>query len=133
MKTIITRVAVGAVASALLGGMAFAQSQNMGEITVEGTRVVTTKLAGKTSSGIPIRDVSLSYGVLLKGLDLASHAGFEEAERRVKEVAETACKELVTRYPNGTPSEAQCAKAAADKAMVVVNGWAALASKAAGK
>lgn len=51
----------------------------------------------------------------------------------VKDVAETACKELFKRYPNGTPSEAECAKAAADKAMVVVNGWAALASKASGK
>lgn len=133
MKTVLLRVAVGAVASALVAGMAVAQSENMGEITVEGTRSVTTKLVGKTSSGIPIKDVSLSYGVLLKGLDLASHAGFVEAERRVKEVAEAACKELVTRYPSGTPSEAACAKAAADKAMVVVNGWAALAGKASGQ
>ncbi len=132
MKTIIMSVAVGAVASVLVGGMAVAQSENMGEITVQGTRAVTTKLVGKTSSGIPIKDVSLSYGVLLNGLDLASHAGFMEAERRVKAVAETACRELVIRYPSGTPSEAECAKAAAAKAMVVVNGWAALASKGSG-
>ena len=56
-----------------------------------------------------------------------------EAEKRVKDVADTACKELAKRYPNGTPSDAECAKAAADKAMVVINGWAALASKASGK
>jgi hypothetical protein len=54
-----------------------------------------------------------------------------EAEKRVKDVAETACKELGNRYPNGTPSEAECAKAAADKAMVVVNGWSALAGRQA--
>jgi UrcA family protein len=133
MKMIFMRVAVAAVASGLAGGIAVAQNPNMGEITVQGTRMVTTKVVGRTSSGIPINDVSLSYGVIIKGLDLASQAGFMEAERRVKDAAQTACKELVKRYPNGTPSEAECAKAAADKAMVVVNGWAALASKASGK
>jgi len=127
------KVAVGAVASGLVGGIAVAQNQNMDEITVQGTRMVSTKLVGKTSSGIPIIDVSLGYSVIMKGLDLASHVGFMEAEKRVKDVAETACKELGKRYPNGTPSEAECAKAAADKAMVVINGWAALASKASGK
>jgi len=127
------KVAVGAVASGLVGGIAVAQNQNMDEITVQGTRMVSTKLVGKTSSGIPIIDVSLGYSVIMKGLDLASQAGFLEAEKRVKDVADTACKELAKRYPNGTPSEAECAKAAADKAMVVINGWAALASKASGK
>lgn len=127
------KVAVGAVASGLVGGIAVAQNQNMDEITVQGTRMVTTKVVGKTYSGIPINDISISYGVIIKGLDLASHAGFMEAEKRVKDVAETACKELGRRYPNGSPSEAECAKAATDKAMVVVNGWAALASKASGK
>jgi UrcA family protein len=133
MKTIFMKVAVGAVASGLVGGIAVAQNQNMDEITVQGTRMVTTKVVGKTYSGIPINDISISYGVIIKGLDLASHAGFMEAEKRVKDVAETACKELGRRYPNGSPSEAECAKAATDKAMVVVNGWAALASKASGK
>jgi hypothetical protein len=56
-----------------------------------------------------------------------------EAEKRVKEVADTACKELVKRYPDGTPSEEECVKTATDKAMVVVNGWAAFASKAPAK
>jgi len=133
MKTIPVRVAIGAVALALVGGIAVGQNQNMDEITVQGTRMVVTKLAGKTSSGIPVNDVSLGYGVIIKGLDLASHAGFVEAEKRVKEVAEAACKELVKRYPDGEPSEAECAKAATDKAMVIINGWAALASKTSGK
>ena len=95
MKTIFMRVAVGAVAAGLVGGIAVAQNQNMEEVTVEGTRMVTTKVVGKTSSGIPISTVSLSYDVSVRGLDLASQAGFMEAEKRVKDVAETACKELV--------------------------------------
>lgn len=133
MKRILVRVAFGAVASGLLVGMAVAQEQNLGEVTVQGTRMITTRMVGKTSSGVPVNDVSVSYGVAIKGLDLASHAGFMEAEKRVKDVADTACKELVRRYPDGSPSEQECAKASADKAMVVINGWAALASKASGK
>jgi UrcA family protein len=133
MKTMFVRVAVGAVASGLLAGMAVAQEQNLGEVTVQGTRMVTTKVAGKTSSGIPINQVSLSYGVAIKGLDLGSPAGLMAAEKRVQEVAATACKELVRRYPNGTPSEQECVKTSTDKAMFIVNGWAALASKAPAK
>jgi UrcA family protein len=134
MRTILIRMAVGAVVSGLLGGIAAADEQKMDEITVQGTRTVTTKSVGHTSvAGIRINDVSLSYGVVIAGLDLASHAGFLEAEQRVKDVAETACKELAKRYPDGSPSDAECAKAAADKAMIVVNGWAARASKASAK
>jgi len=131
MKTIFARVAVGAIASALLGGIAVAQ--NVEEVTVQGSRIVTTKVVGRTSSGVPIKDVTLSYGVSIAGLDLASHAGFMEAEKRVNDMAEAACKDLVQRYPTGTPSEAECTKAAADKAMVKVNELAAAASKASGK
>ena len=131
MKMIFLQVAVAGVASALVGGIAFAQ--NIEEVTVQGTRMVTTKVVGRTSSGVPIQDVSLSYGVSTAGLDLASHAGFMELEKRVNDVAEAACKDLVKRYPVGTPSEAECTKAAADKAMVKVNELAKAASKASGK
>jgi len=131
MKTIFMKVAVGAVASALLGGIAVAQ--NIEEVTVQGTRMVTAKVVGRTYSGVPIEDVSLSYGVSIAGLDLASPAGFMEAEKRVNEVAEAACKDLVKRYPSGTPSEAECTKAAAGKAMVKVNELAAATSKASAK
>ena len=133
MKTIFLRVAVGAVASGLVGGIAVAQNQNMEEVTVQGTRMVTAKVVGHSTTSEPITKVSLSYGVSIAGLDLASHAGFMEAEKRVKDVADTACKELAKLYPDATPSDEACAKAAADKAMVVVNGWAARASKASGK
>jgi hypothetical protein len=54
-----------AVASAPISGIAFAQS--LEEVTVQGTRMVNTKTAGRTATGIPIVDVSLSYGVSTAG------------------------------------------------------------------
>jgi UrcA family protein len=126
MKTIIMGAIAGAAASALIGSTVFAQ--NVEEITVQGTRSMTVTLQGRTSSGIPIKDVSMSYGVSYAGLDLVSHAGVLELQKRVTDAALAACKEIGRQYPDSTPSEADCAKAATDKAIAKVNELAAAAA-----
>ena len=55
-----------------------------------------------------------------------------ELEKRVNDAAQTACKELGRQYPIATPSDAECAKTAAEKAMVKVHELVA-AAKAAKK
>jgi UrcA family protein len=127
MKAIIMGAIAGAAVSALIGGMVFAQTVE--EITVQGTRSTTVTLQGRTASGIPIKDISMSYGVSYAGLDLVSHAGVVELQRRVTEAALAACKEIGRQYPDSAPSEADCAKAATDKALMKVNELAAAASK----
>jgi UrcA family protein len=119
MNTRYVAVIVGMVAAASIGGVAGAQ--DVQEVTVQGTRIVTTKIVGPSSSAVPVTDISISYGVSTAGLDLKSHAGFMELEKRVKDAAESACKELSTRYPTGTPSETECAKAAVAKTMAKVS------------
>jgi len=116
-----------AVAAALIGSIAVAQ--NIQEITVQGTRVLNEKPAGRTASGIPILDVSLAYGVNVADLDLASQYGPIAAEKRVRDAALAACQEIGRKYPLSTPSDAECAKKAVDKAMVVVNEMVAAARK----
>jgi UrcA family protein len=78
--------------------------------------------------GRPAR-ISLSYGVKAKHLDLSSHAGFMEMQKRANDAAAAACKEISRQYPNSSESDADCAKAAAAKAMVKVNELAAAAAK----
>ncbi|HVN43891.1 MAG TPA: UrcA family protein [Steroidobacteraceae bacterium] len=112
-------------ASAVVGG-AFAQA--VPEVTVTTSKIVE-KSAGRTSTGIPIVDVSLSYGVSAAGLDLASASGAREFEKRVSDAATEACKDLGKRYPNATPTDAACAKAATDKAMVRVREMESAAAK----
>jgi UrcA family protein len=113
----LTRVTVAAaVASALIGGVVVAQ--NLEEITVQGTRVLDEKDAGRSSTGVQIRDVSLSYGVSIADLNLASQYGPIALEKRVHDAARAACEEIGRKYPHSTPSDEVCAKAAADKAMV---------------
>ena len=125
MKSNVTGVMLAA--AALIGGIAAAQ--NVDEVTVQGTRVMTTEAAGRTTTGIPLVDVSLSYGVSVADLDLASQYGPIALEKRVRDAAMAACKEIGRQYPLSTPSDEACAKAAADKAMVKVHELVAEARK----
>lgn len=112
---------LGMLAAASVGVIAGAAgAQNVSEVTVEGTRIVAGKVVGPSSSTVPVTDVSISYDVSAAGLDLASRAGIMELQKRVKDAAESACKELSTRYPAGTPNEMECVKAAVEKAMAKV-------------
>ncbi len=140
MKKGVMGAAVGLLAATLVSGIAVGQKDEqptagfatLGEVMVQATRVVNTKLIG-TSSGIPIIEVSLSYGVSVADLDLASHAGATELEQRVNGAAQAACKELGRQYPDSKPKDAECAKAAAAKAMVKVHQLVAAAVKKSAK
>jgi UrcA family protein len=120
---------VAVVASGFLAGLAAAQ--NAEEVTVTASRVLTEAPAGHTASGIPINDISLSYGVSYAGLDLASHSGAVALEKRVHDAALAACKEIARQKPldHLTPDNASCASTAADKAMPRVHELVAAAEK----
>jgi UrcA family protein len=125
--TFLVAAAVGASAAAVVSTGAVAQT--MGEVTVQATRNVSTKLVG-SSSGIPIKEVSLSYGVSTAGLDLATVAGAEELDKRINDAALAACKEVGRQYPKSTPGDAECTEAAAKKAMVTAHELVHAANKA---
>ena len=120
------KVAVGLLAAVSVAGIAIAQ--DTGEVTVQASRAVK-KTIGTTASGIPIQDVSLSYGVSTTGLDLSSSSGAAELKKRVAEAAKAACKELGRQYPGSQPEDDACTKSATDKAMVKVNELVAGAQK----
>jgi UrcA family protein len=118
MRTILMCAAGGALAAALMSTTAIAQKTE--EVTVEASRIVTKTVGHNPTTGAPIDKVTLSYGVSYVGLDLASHAGATELEKRVKDAAQKACKEIGRQYPDSTPADEQCATAASKKAMVKV-------------
>jgi UrcA family protein len=129
MNRLLSVTAVAVVASGFLCSIAAAQ--NADEVTVTASRVLTETPAGHTASGIPINDISLSYGVSYAGLDLASHSGATELEKRVHDAALAACKEISRQRPldHLTPDDAGCARTAADKAMPEVHERVAAAEK----
>src|SRR5690348_11866581 len=116
MRAIPTGVAVAVVASVLVGGTATAQSVD--QVNVRGQRVPNTKVVGRTSSGIPVEEITLNYDVSVAGIDPASNAGTAELAQRINAAAEAACKEISRRYPDATPGDAECARKAAGNAMV---------------
>jgi UrcA family protein len=124
-KTLI-KIAVGLLAGVSVSAVVIAQ--DTGEVVVQAQRVVKNTI-GRTASGVPIQDISLSYGVSTKGLDLSSSAGAAELQKRVTTAAEAACKELARQYPTSKTTDAECVKGATDKAMVKVNEMIAAAKK----
>ncbi|MGO8858043.1 MAG: UrcA family protein [Steroidobacteraceae bacterium] len=124
----------GLTVAAIAFVSSIAVAQSLQEITVQATRILNTKIVGRSeTSGAPILDVSVSYGVKIDDLDLASHYGPIQLEKRVRDAAMAACKEISRQYPDSTPSDDICAKAAADKAMVKVHELVAAAGKASAK
>ena len=67
---------------------------------------------------VQVLRASFSYRVNVADLDLASQDGLIALEGRVKDAANAACEELEQRFSQMTPSVEDCAKLAADKAMV---------------
>jgi UrcA family protein len=125
MRKMLIAAAAGLLPLSLVSGIAIAQTGS--QVTVTATRIVETNI-GRSPSGVPISNISLAYGVNCSALDLASHQGAMQCEKRVKDAAMAACKEISQKYPDATPNEADCAKAAADKAMVRVHEMEAAAA-----
>ena len=130
MKKKVAGITIAAVTYALFSSIAVAQ--NLEEVTVQGTRIINTQEV-RAPLTVPVNEVSLSYGVSTAGLDLASKAGMMEAEKRVKDVADAACRELGKLYPKSSPNDAECAKAAAQEAMVKLRQLAAAGRKTSSK
>ncbi|MDE2305142.1 MAG: UrcA family protein [Gammaproteobacteria bacterium] len=117
-------IAVGLAAGLLLGGIAAVQSQELEEVVVEAHHMVTSKQVGRTSSGIPIVEMSVSYRVSTEGLDLSKHADMQRMEKRIKDAARSACKDIAREWPFESHDEAQCAGEAAHKPLEQVHAMA---------
>ncbi len=110
-------VSVGAVAAAITGSSVIAQNEPMQEVLVEASRLVSTTVLGKSSSGIPINQVSMGYTVTAQGLDIGTPIGARAFEARLSDAAAAACRDLGRRYPHSGTSDVECIKDATDRAI----------------
>jgi UrcA family protein len=129
MKNKVVGIMATAVASATVGSIAVAQDDQ--GITVQASRAPTTEF--HMSGGVPLVNMSLSYTVGSRDLDLTSRAGAAELEKRVHDAALAACKEIAKQLPDATPSVSECAKNAEGKAMVKVHELEAAADRKSAK
>ena len=112
----------GLAVLAALAVVVSAYAASLETVTVTGSRGLTQKDVGKTSSGLPIEEVSLSYTVKIADLDPNSAAGLAEIEKRVTAAAKAACAEI-DRLALGnpaSPNDAACVQRAVDAAMAKI-------------
>ena len=133
MNKILLGIGIGMIVSISAGRIAVAQ--DVQEIVVTARGDVAVKPEGNSATSVPIVTMSISYGVSYAGLDLASAVGAAELERRVNEAAKQGCKDISAKRPlqQFTPSEADCVKSAAAKAMVKVHELEGAAAKKSAK
>jgi len=122
-----------AVAFAMTGGSAIAQQAQTPEVKIEAGRSV--QRVGTSTIGAPIELVQLTRRVSYADLDLTTHRGKLDLERRINDTAKAACQQLDTLYPVGTtegPGEQgrSCVKDAVHGAMVQAQASIAAAEKA---
>ncbi len=120
----------GTALTLAIGFLGFAAAaEQLQEVTVQATRIIKSP-GGRTASGIPLVDTALSYGVSYADLNLASHADVTTLQKRVKDVAVKACKQLAQLNPvtETQATEADCTKVASDEALAKVDELAAVAA-----
>lgn len=135
MKAILIAVASGM--AVLIGSVALAQNpvgggSSLDEITVTAGRVnakPTVSLGGWPRA--PVNQITLSYAISVTGHDLSTSVGVADLKKLVQDTAIDVCKEIGRQYPDSTPNDAACAKAAAAKALVKVDELVAARVKAA--
>ena len=114
-----TAAALTAVGLMLAAGTALAAQE---EITVTTPRGVTRQEIGRTATGAPIEQISISHRVWAGDLNLSSAADIDELHQRVREVARRSCAELDRLYPEAAypsvdSSNQDCMKSAMDSAI----------------
>lgn len=93
----------------------FAIAQKIEVITVTAPSAVH-KVVGHSTTGVPIEEISLSYGVGIADLDLAKPSGVSELEGRIDTIAKEACTALDNLNPLNPPDPSCVAKAIASAA-----------------
>jgi UrcA family protein len=115
----ITGLTLAVVASLVVGTTAYAAA--LESVTVTGSRAISETDVGRTPTGVPIKEVSLSYTVKIGDLDPKTAAGKAEIEKRVTSAAKAACTEIDKLASGPTsPDDATCVRQAVKDAMAKV-------------
>jgi UrcA family protein len=120
-------IAFATIGALVLGGASLAQQ--IPEVVVEAPHVEKTTQAGPMGQRLPA--VSVVYRVTYSDLNIATHSGAVELEKRIKDTAKQACEQLRKLYPESSEGATPCVDGAIKSAMAQVNKAVAAAEKAA--
>lgn len=129
MTRMLIKVVTGLCACAVLAGVAMAQDAD--EVTVSALRLTNTRVTVSPENGTLVKDITLSYGVSVAGLDLRTKAGAAELQRQVNDAAAAVCREVGRQFPDSTPNDQDCTRQASSRAMIKANALIAAAQHVA--
>lgn len=109
-----------------MSGVGLAQQQPE-TLVVEAPHVEKTTQPGPMGRKIPA--MSIAYKVNYSDLNLATHSGAMELEKRIKASATEACAQLAQLYPNTTEGDTPCVAGAVKSAMAQASKLIAAAEK----
>jgi UrcA family protein len=117
---------IASVACIAVSGVVLAQQQS--EVEVVAPHVERTTQPGPMGTKVPA--MSIDYKVSYADLNLATHSGAVELEKRIKESATKACEQLAKLYPETTEGNPPCVEGAVKSAMAKADKAIAAAEKA---
>lgn len=123
-----TRIILAAAAVAVASSGAIAQQSGVPEVKIEASRSVTR--VGTSTIGAPIELVQLIRRVSYKDLDIATASGAAELQKRIRDTAQSACKQLDTLYPLDHVDTTLCVKEAVNNSTTQVQAAIASAERA---
>jgi len=126
MKLGTLHIALATIGGLVVGGPSLAQQTP--EVIVEAPHVEKTTQTGPMGQRIPAR--SIVYKVSYADLNLATHSGAVELEKRIKDSATKACQQLAKLYPESTEGATPCVEGAVKSGMAQANKAIAAAEKA---
>ena len=99
-------------------------AQEMGQVVVEATRVESTMVKGMPA-------LSIVYKVSYSDLNLATHSGATELQKRVKDSAAKACTQLAKLEPTSVETDPTCVTTATKNGLAQADKAIAAAEKSA--
>ena len=101
------------VAAAVVSGGALAQESQ--DVTIEASRIERVQV--RTSSIVPVHELSVAQRVNCGDLDLTTSSGMARLEMRVRDAAKKSCEVISQAYPLAKPGDRRCAALATREAM----------------
>ena|ERR1700719_2464485 len=124
MKVGTLHIALATIGALVVGGPSLAQTP---EVLVEVPHVEKTTQPGPMGRQTPA--LSIVYRVNYADLNIATHSGAVELEKRIRESATHACQQLAKLYPETIEGETPCVQGAVKSAMAQAKKAIAAAEK----
>lgn len=117
MRKILQAQAIALLAALAVSGSAVGQQTE--EVTVRGPGIQSTEVE-RTSSGVRVMMLTVSYKVSYEDLDLTTTEGMAELTQRIEDAARQGCREIGLAYHRAQPNDWLCTRYATKEALAEV-------------